>query len=49
MYPSEIRFDIDELEELLYSRINNLINGLRSDLLPSDETVKESMIPKDFL
>jgi len=49
MYPSQVRFDKQELEELLWSRVNNLINGLDTNQRISAETKEASAIPPDFL
>jgi len=49
MYPSQVRFEKEQLEVILYKCINDLIDGLNPKLHPSDETNRESMIPRDFL
>ena len=49
MYPSDLRYDKEEIHELLTSRINNLINGFKTDQKILDHTKEAAKISKDFI
>ena len=47
--PSPYRFDKDEIEELLMSRINNLLNSFEVNKKITDATLENSKLARDFL
>lgn len=49
MYPSKIRYDANQLEQLLVSRINNLINGFNAEQVILEKTKEGSVLSKDFI
>ena len=47
--PSPYRFDKEEIEELLMSRINNLLNSFEVNKKITDATLDNSKLARDFL
>mmetsp|Transcript_13544 Transcript_13544/g.21128 ORF Transcript_13544/g.21128 Transcript_13544/m.21128 type:complete len:99 (+) Transcript_13544:1901-2197(+) len=49
MYPAELRYDVEELDELLTSRIRNLHQNFKPNKRILPQTKEKSTVGKDFL
>jgi len=47
-FPSELRYDADEIDELLTSRIRNLHNGFKPNQKVTVATKEKTVVAKDF-
>ena len=49
MYPSKLKYDAEQLEELILKRINIFIDGINPSNIISSQTKKNSKLNRDFI